>query len=305
MTNAQNTLSQKCPISKSQRNGYWLLAVGHWLLGLGNSLVMGFWTLGFATSVLGFVASASAQPPNARMGEVVPRDVREMYERGLQYLATTQSENGDWTGGGGEQGPGVTGLGLMVFLASGEDPNFGLYSNNVRRACRNIITQQNGSTGYFGGSMYHHGFGMLGLAEAYGAVDDRSLWPEGKAKDQRSIGAALELAVRAAITSQKKNPLGAWRYSPDATDGDTSVSGAVLVGLLASRNAGIEVPDEVIDKAISYYTKMTATSGQVAYSTECRYRSSRRGHRQSDLVLHEDDRHIWPGRVLRRHRGVR
>lgn len=266
MTNAQNKLSQKCPISKSQRNGYWLLAVGHWLLGLGNSLVMGFWTLGFGTSVLGFVASASAQPPNARMGEVVPRDVREMYERGLQYLATTQSENGDWTGGGGEQGPGVTGLGLMVFLASGEDPNFGLYSNNVRRACRNIITQQNGSTGYFGGSMYHHGFGMLGLAEAYGAVDDRSLWPEGKAKDQRSIGAALELAVRAAITSQKKNPLGAWRYSPDATDGDTSVSGAVLVGLLASRNAGIEVPDEVIDKAISYYTKMTATSGQVAYS---------------------------------------
>jgi hypothetical protein len=44
------------------------------------------------------------------------------------------------------------------------------------------------------------------------------------------------------------------------------VSGAVLVGLLAARNAGIEVPDESIDKAISYYTKMTATSGQVAYS---------------------------------------
>ena len=68
-------------------------------------------------------ANALAQPPNARIGEVVPRDVREMYDRGLQYLATTQSENGDWTGGGGEQGPGVTGLGLMVFLASGEDPD--------------------------------------------------------------------------------------------------------------------------------------------------------------------------------------
>ncbi len=218
-------------------------------------------------SLFGFFDTpTAAQPPNARIGEVVPRDVREMYDRGLQYLASTQSENGDWTGGGGEQGPGVTGLGLMVFLASGEDPNFGLYSNHVRRACRNIITQQNGSTGYFGGSMYHHGFGMLGLAEAYGAVDDRSLWSEGKGKDQRSIGVALELSVRAAITSQKKNPLGAWRYSPDATDGDTSVSGAVLVGLLASRNAGIEVPDEVIDKAISYYTKMTSASGQVAYS---------------------------------------
>jgi hypothetical protein len=211
-------------------------------------------------------ATAAAQPPNVRIGEAVPRDVREMYDRGLQFLATTQSENGDWPSSGGEQGPGVTGLGLMVFLASGEDPNFGLYSNHVRRAVRNIITAQNASTGYCGHSMYHHGFAMLALAEAYGAVDDRHLWPEGGGREQRSIGTALELAVRAAITSQKKNPLGGWRYSPDSTDADTSVSGAVLVGLLAARNAGIEVPDESIDKAIAYYTSMTAPSGQVAYS---------------------------------------
>ena len=86
----------------------------------------------WATAILlGMQAAASAQPPNARIGEVVPRDVREMYDRGLQFLASTQSENGDWAGG--QQGPGVTGLGLMVFLASGEDPNFGLYSNHVRR----------------------------------------------------------------------------------------------------------------------------------------------------------------------------
>lgn len=203
-----------------------------------------------------------AQPPNARIGEAVPRDVREIYEKGLQYLVKTQSSDGDWKGG--QQGPGVTGLGLMVFLASGEDPNFGLYSNNVRRALRSIITNQSASTGYLGNSMYHHGFGMLALAEAYGTVDDRYLWPAGK--KGRSIGAALELAVRAAITSQKKNSVGAWRYSPDATDADTSVSGAILVGLLASRNAGIEVPDASIDKAITYYTKMTSSSGLVGYS---------------------------------------
>jgi hypothetical protein len=139
-----------------------------------------------------------------------------------------------------------------------------MYSNNVRRALRSLIGNQDPNTGYLGDGMYHHGFGMLALAEAYGAVDDRHLWQEGTR--QRSIGEALELAVRAAVTSQKKNPLGAWRYSPESTDADTSVSGAVLVGLLAARNAGIEVPDESIDKAISYYTKMTSQSGQVAYS---------------------------------------
>src|SRR5205823_11965255 len=96
-------------------------------------------------------------------------------------------------------------------------------------------------------------------------VDDRDLFPAGES-NRRTIGQALELAVRAAVTSQKKNSVGGWRYSPDSTDADTSVSGAVLVGLLAARNAGIEVPDECTDKAINYYVKMTSPSGQVGYS---------------------------------------
>jgi hypothetical protein len=205
----------------------------------------------------------AAQPPGGRTGEVVPRDVRELYDRGLQYLASSQHEDGGWPNSM-QEGAGTVGMGLMVFLASGEDPNFGVYSVHVRRALRNIISGQDPETGYLGQSMYHHGFGMLALAEAYGTVDDRNLWPSGK--NQRTIGAALELAVRAAITSQKNNSLGGWRYSPDSTDADTSVSGAVLVGLLAARNAGIEVPDQVIDKAVSFYRQMTSSSGQVAYA---------------------------------------
>ncbi len=205
----------------------------------------------------------SAQPPGIRVGEVVPRDVRELYDRGLNFLATTQREDGGWPNSM-QDGAGTVGMGLMVFLASGEDPNFGLYSVHVRRSLRYIISAQDPETGFLGQSMYHHGFGMLALAEAYGTVDDRNLWPQGK--NVRTIGAALELAVRAAITSQKNNSQGAWRYSPDSTDADTSVSGAVLVGLLAARNAGIEIPDQSIDKAISFYRQMTSSSGQVAYA---------------------------------------
>lgn len=228
--------------------------------------------------------TAVAQVPLLHHGEAVPRDVREMYDRGLQYLANKQTENGDWADG--QQGPGTTGMALMAFLASGEDPNFGRYRNHVRRAVRSIILGQDGSTGYLGNSMYHHGFGMLALAEAYGDVDDRDLWSVDGAPAQqsparavrgpfaiqhssskgRTIGAALELAVRAAVTSQKKNPNHAWRYSPDAADADTSVSGAVLVGLLAARNAGVEVPDTSIDNAIGYYKSMTSPGGQVGYS---------------------------------------
>ncbi|WP_437227471.1 prenyltransferase/squalene oxidase repeat-containing protein [Planctomicrobium sp. SH661] len=209
-------------------------------------------------------SAAHAQSVDLVTGDAVPRDVREMYERGLQYLVKTQNENGGWQDSYG--GAGGTGMAIMCFLASGEDPNFGLYSGNIRRALRSMISQQDADTGYFGGSMYMHGFAMLSLAECYGAVDDRNLWTGTAKPNSLSIGQSLELAVRAAVTSQKKNSLGAWRYSPDGNDADTSAAGAVLMGLLAARNAGIEVPDESIDKAISYYVKMTSPSGQVGYS---------------------------------------
>jgi hypothetical protein len=210
-------------------------------------------------------APAVAQHPLAAMslhhGDAVPRDVRELYDRGLEYLTSSQEEDGTWQEG--QSGAGVSGMALMTFLASGEDPNFGKYSQQIKKAIKGLVEAQDRTTGYLGGSMYHHGFGMLGLAEAYGAVDDRRLWGPGSKK---SIGRALELAVRCAVTSQKKNSLGAWRYSPDANDADTSVSGAVLVGLLAARNAGIEVPDQAMDRAVDYFKSMTGDSGRVGYS---------------------------------------
>jgi hypothetical protein len=206
---------------------------------------------------------ALAQTSSIRYGERVPQDVKLIYERGLSYLAATQQESGAWSGG--QSGSGITGLCLMAFLAHGEDPNFGQYSSNIQRAVRSIIRSQDPSTGYIPQRMYDHGFAMLALAEAYGTVDDATLWDAGAGR-QRTIGEALELAVRCALTAQRKNSFGGWRYSPDSRDADTSVSGAVLVGLLAARNAGIEVPDEAIDKALQYYKNATSNTGMVAYS---------------------------------------
>jgi hypothetical protein len=207
---------------------------------------------------------AAAQPSAIRYGERVPPDVKLIYERGLTYLASTQQEDGSWSGG--QSGSGVTGLGLMAFLAHGEDPNYGQYSSQIQKSVRSIIQSQDPRTGYIPQRMYDHGFAMLALAEAYGTVDDELIWDVQASPRDRSIGAALELAVRCAVTSQRKNSFGAWRYSPDAHDADTSVSGAVLVGLLAARNAGIEVPDEAIDKALQYYKNSTSNTGMVAYS---------------------------------------
>ncbi len=206
-----------------------------------------------------------AQVAASLAGDPIPRDVREMYEAGVKYLVKTQNEDGTWSGG--EKGSGTTALAILAILASGEDPNFGAYSSAVRQGLRALLRAQDARSGYLGPSMYHHGFSMLAFAEAYGSFDEETLWTsEDPPEKRRSLGQALELAVRCAMTSQEKNPHHAWRYSPDAHDADTSVSGAILVGLLAARNAGIEVPDHTIDQAITYFVSMTSESGTVGYT---------------------------------------
>ncbi len=223
--------------------------------------------LGFAViMVLFFMACViRAQESSLRFGGQVPVEVDEVYERGLAWLAARQSEDGSWQDQ--HQGSGVTGICLMAFLASGDDPNFGRYANNIRRAVRAIISEQDVNTGYLPNSMYHHGFAMLALSEAYGVVDESLLWDASTpANKKRSIAQALDLAVRCAATSQKKSRFGGWRYSPDATDADTSVAGAILMGLMAARNAGIDVPDETINGGMEYMSRSTGKDGSVAYS---------------------------------------
>jgi hypothetical protein len=206
-----------------------------------------------------------------REGTGIPQEVSAIYLKGTEYLAKTQRPDGSWGQGQqfhGTETCGICGLATMAFLSTGEDPNFGRYARNVRAAVRFIIRNQNSKTGYIPGNMYVHGFAMLALSEAYGAVDEEMLWAgEEKKGSNRSIGEALELAVRLAVSSQKKNPSKGWRYSPNDGSADTSVVGAVLMGLLAARNAGIDVPDKTIDDALKYMKSMTsASSGEVGYS---------------------------------------
>jgi hypothetical protein len=210
----------------------------------------------------GFARPCRGQDPTLRFGGQISPDVDTIYERGLGWLATAQNPDGTWKGS--YNGNGVTGICLMAFLASGEDPNFGRYASNIQRAIRSIIQSQDASTGYLPQSMYDHGFAMLALSEAYGVVDESRLWQG--AKPARNIAQALDLAIRCAATAQKKNRWGGWRYSPDAYDADTSVTGAVLMGLFAARNAGMDVPDETINAALEYMRRSTGEDGGVAYT---------------------------------------
>lgn len=215
------------------------------------------------------VTGVHAQDSAIRYGRGVPFAVRLMNDRCLRYLADTQQEDGSWPGQ--QSGPGITGICVMAFMASGEDPDFGPYAASLRKALRNLILLQDAKTGHVSGPghgpMYHHGFATLALSEAYGVVNEKLLWKDSDvpAEKQRSLGQALELAVRCVLTAQKQNPWGAWRYSPDSKDADTTVSGTILMGLLGAKNAGIEVPNEALEKALGFFKTNTMQDGSVSY----------------------------------------
>ena len=210
-----------------------------------------------------------AQDPTLRYGTGVPPAVRTINDRCLRYLVNTQEADGTWPSS--RDGAGITGICLMAFMASGEDPDYGPYAENIRKALRNIISSQNPKSGFIQGvghgSMYHHGFAMLALSEAYGAVSDELLWEGSEVLEskRRTIGEALELAVRCALTAQEKNPWGGWRYTLQAKDADTTVAGTVLMGIFGARNAGIEVPNEAIEKALNFFQTCTTRDGGVTY----------------------------------------
>src|SRR5262249_36916106 len=130
-----------------------------------------------------------------------------------------------------------------------------MYSQAIQRGLDFILKKMNKQTGYIGNSMYNHGFATLALAESYGMVGDPRLGP------------ALEQAVRLIVNTQSKNPFGAWRYSPESTDADTTVSGAQLVSLFAARNAGIAVPEEAIQKGLKFFLSCQTPEGGFGYTS--------------------------------------
>jgi len=207
-----------------------------------------------ATLLLAAVPLLPAQGLRQRPDDPIPAQLETLYERGLTYLARSQNDRGAWNDQTGSE-PGVVGLCVIAFLAHGEDPNHGPHAKAIRKGLDFILAEQRESNGYIGSSMYNHGFAALALAEAYGAVDNPKIAP------------ALEKSVQLILNAQNRNPQGAWRYTPDSRDADTTVSGCQLVALLGARNAGVPVPDEAITKGLAYMARCRGGDGAYGYTS--------------------------------------
>lgn len=205
-------------------------------------------------SLAASICAVHGQDFPSRGDDRVPAQVDLMYERGLRYLAEKQNSQGCWDDGAGSE-PGVVGLCVAAFLAHGEDPNNGPYAKVIRKGVDYIISKQSSVNGYIGSSMYNHAFATKALAESYGVIE------------HPKVGKALEQAVELILSSQKRNRFGAWRYTPDSRDADTTVTGCQVVSLFAARNAGMPVPDEAIKKALAYLASCRGGDGSYGYTS--------------------------------------
>ncbi|HWE03829.1 MAG TPA: prenyltransferase/squalene oxidase repeat-containing protein [Tepidisphaeraceae bacterium] len=176
---------------------------------------------------------------------------------GLDFLISRQNPDGSF---GPTQKTAVTGLALMSFLSCGHtpnagkfEPNVGKYGSNVRAAIDYLLSQAqpDGSFSRQAKPMYGQGIATLALAEAYGVEEN-----EGQRK---RIAAALANSVKLIIAAQdvKKQETfaGGWRYEVNSADSDLSLTGWNALALRACQNVGINVPRQVVMKAVKFTLK--------------------------------------------------
>src|SRR5205814_2812897 len=131
---------------------------------------------------------------------------------------------------------------LMAFQAAGQLPGEGEFGKNVSAGLQYLLdsTSADGLIGNRndGQYMYGHGVASIALAELYGQTRSPAMRQK------------LDRIIKVIVASQ--NNEGGWRYRPIARDADISVTVLQVVALRAAKNAGLEVPQATIDKAVGY-----------------------------------------------------
>jgi hypothetical protein len=180
-------------------------------------------------------------------------------DRGLAWLATTVDREGAFSSGGRTNGqPALTALSIMAFLSRGHRPGLGPHGEALNRAIDFTISCQKPSglicygsydaEGAFNNSdTYNHAISLLMLGEVYGmTVGDRAI------RVRQAIEKALSFTHAIWISPKSPGEAGGWRYLHKRFESDLSVTGWYVAALRSLKNAGFDVPKEVMDRTSQY-----------------------------------------------------
>ncbi len=194
----------------------------------------------------------------------VTAEIHGSIERGLEWLARNQANDGSWrsAGGYGIYPAAMTGLAGMALIAGGSTPTRGRLYKEVSTAYAFLMKHADAATGLIslpveeGRSMYGHGFATLFLASVYGMEED--------VRQQEKLKRVLDKAV--ALISASQSPAGGWIYTPTSGGDEGSVTITQIQALRACRMAGIVVDKKTIDRAVDYIRRCQNPDGSIKYS---------------------------------------
>ena len=192
--------------------------------------------------------------------------VQKVVTHGLDWLANNQSRLGHWSANEGRYPTAMTALAGVAMLCEGSTTTQGRYARSIRRAVDYLLSrsQPNGLIGdpkHDDRYTYGHGYSMLFLSQVLGEEEDEARRQE-----------LIDVLTRAVVfTGQAQTQAGGWGYvsakdNSDFDEGSTTIT--QVQGLRGCRNAGVSVPKEIIDKAVTYIRKCTLPDGGVQYSSK-------------------------------------
>jgi hypothetical protein len=195
--------------------------------------------------------------------------VKLAVDRGLVWLASQADEGGSFSLGARPNGqPALTALSIMAFLSRGHRPIFGPYGKLLNRAIDFCLSCQKqdgficygtynaGSAGN-ASDTYNHAITMLMLGEVYGLTDgERSI------RVRRAIEKGLAFTHQLWTTQKNPPEVGGWRYLHTPFQSDLSVTGWYVASLRSIKNAGFDVPKEIMDRVSNYVVQCYVESAQ-------------------------------------------
>src|SRR6478672_12637023 len=130
-----------------------------------------------ALKCLGAAAAASFNPFAIRRAQAAKEDpkVEQAIDRGLKWVAKSQSTLGHWTAGGYPTA--MTALAGTALVGAGSTTVQGPYAKNIRKAVDYLLGKSRGN-GLIGDPQtdnsytYGHGFSMLMLSQVLGEEED-------------------------------------------------------------------------------------------------------------------------------------
>jgi len=190
-------------------------------------------------------------------------DANRAVMAGLTWLARAQERDGSWScerwDGREKWDVGVTSLALLAFLGAGYTHTKGQFKATVARGLNWLRENQRFDGSFQWRTFYEQGLAAMALCEAYALTRSPA------------IGRLAQRAIDYICRVQPEH--GGFRYAGSVAkdQGDLSVSGWQMMAMAAGMCAGLEVPQEAVQRSLVLLKNTYLGDGRSAYLVKSDY----------------------------------